>query len=52
MPCDMRCGMRPIYKQTLLALVLNKVNVTAMKRYDRYGAEYYHGDAGIRSLVN
>ena len=42
----------PDIQANVIGVVLNKVNVTAMKRYDRYGANYYQYDAGIRSLVN
>jgi Mrp family chromosome partitioning ATPase len=37
----------PGVKENIVGAVLNKVNVAAMKRYDRYGAAYYH--AGIRA---
>ena len=38
----------PGVQANIVGAVLNKVNVTTMSRYDRYGAEYYYGDAGIR----
>ena len=37
----------PGVQANIVGAVLNKVNVAAMKRYDRYGAAYYH--AGIRA---
>jgi polysaccharide biosynthesis transport protein len=37
----------PGVQENIVGAVLNKVNVSAMKRYDRYGAAYYH--AGIRA---
>jgi succinoglycan biosynthesis transport protein ExoP len=37
----------PGVQENIVGAVLNKVNVAAMSRYDRYGASYYH--AGIRA---
>ena len=37
----------PGVQANIVGAVLNKVNVAAMSRYDRYGAAYYH--AGIRT---
>jgi polysaccharide biosynthesis transport protein len=37
----------PDVQANIVGAVLNKVNVAAMSRYDRYGAGYYH--AGIRA---
>jgi polysaccharide biosynthesis transport protein len=34
----------PAVQANIVGAVLNKVNVAAMSRYDRYGANYYHHD--------
>ena len=38
----------PGVQENIVGAVLNKVNMTAMGRYDSYGANYYYGQPGTR----
>jgi polysaccharide biosynthesis transport protein len=42
----------PGIQENIVGAVLNKVNVTAMSRYDSYSADYYYGQPRHLRSVN